>query len=168
MTAFNLPDLRPDCDACAALCCVGLAFDAGEDFAVDKPAGVPCPNLRGHACAIYGRLGDAGFAGCVRYDCQGAGQRALALHDGISWQGDMPRLAPMLDTFRDLRRLHDLIAVLDTAGQLPLKDAEAAERRRLLAPLCNPDMTAAEARTLAQGPLPRAARAFLRSLAHHL
>ncbi len=44
-------DLRADCGRCAGLCCVAPAFTASADFAIDKPAGQPCPNQPppGHA-----------------------------------------------------------------------------------------------------------------------
>ncbi|RQX15913.1 oxetanocin A resistance protein, partial [Micromonospora arida] len=37
--------LRADCGRCFGLCCVVPAFAASADFAIDKPAGSPCPNL---------------------------------------------------------------------------------------------------------------------------
>lgn len=165
---ITIPNLEPDCDACAALCCVGLAFDAGEEFAIDKPAGLPCPHLSHHACTIYDRLETEGFSGCVTYDCQGAGQRTLALYDGVSWQTQLDRLGPMLETFRHLRRLHEIIALLDTASQLPLEDDEDAARTQLMAPLCDPNLSAEQAEALANGPLPANVSAFLRSLSHHV
>lgn len=68
--------LRPDCSRCAGLCCVAPAFAATADFAIDKPAGVPCPNLRDDfRCGIHARLRDRGFAGCTVFDCFGAGQQ---------------------------------------------------------------------------------------------
>ena len=51
--------LRADCSRCAGLCCVAPAFAASADFAIDKPAGHACPNLRNDArCGIH-----AGFTG---------------------------------------------------------------------------------------------------------
>ena len=41
-------ELRADCTRCFALCCVAPAFAASADFAIDKPAGQPCPNPTGH------------------------------------------------------------------------------------------------------------------------
>ena len=163
-----LPDLTPDCGACAALCCVALAFDEGEDFAIDKPAGLPCPHLAHHECTIYDRLHGEGFAGCERYDCQGAGQRTLAAHDGVSWRDDLEQLAPMLETFRHMRWIQDQIAVLDTAGALPLEDDEEADRQRYLAALADPDLTPGGAAALATGDLRREIPRFLRGLAHHV
>ena len=71
--------LRADCPRCAALCCVGPAFARSADFAIDKAAGAPCPNLGADdRCAIHADLADRGFPGCVAYDCLGAGPRATA------------------------------------------------------------------------------------------
>ncbi|MDF1855462.1 hypothetical protein [Pseudooceanicola sp.] len=165
---LSLPELKADCSACAALCCVGLAFDRGNSFAIDKPAGQACPNLAGHACRIHDKLGDQGFSGCAAYDCVGAGQRTLALYSGISWQDDPTRLAPMLDTFAHLRRLHELIALLDTAAGLTLPASVEARRLALLTQICPETMTPAEADSLATGPLPGAVRDFLRGLRDHL
>jgi len=165
---MNLPDLTPDCDACAALCCVALAFDAGDDFAIDKPAGLPCPHLAHHSCTIYDRLDLEGFPGCMRYDCQGAGQRTLTLHDGVSWHDDLERLVPMLETFRHMRWIHAQIDLLQTAGALPLDDAEDAVRQDLLATLADPEMTPETAAQVATGEIRRETPRFLRSLAHHI
>ncbi|MDF0601433.1 hypothetical protein P1J78_11875, partial [Psychromarinibacter sp. C21-152] len=162
------PALAADCDSCAALCCIALAFDEGEDFAFDKPAGLPCPKLVGHACSIYERLSDEGFPGCARYDCEGAGQRTVALYGGVSWQDETELTGPMLETFRHMRVIHELIGLLETTGQLPLEDDEAERREDLLIALCPDEMTPETAEALASGPLPGEARAFLRGLAHHL
>lgn len=164
----QLPDLAADCSECAALCCIALAFDEGDDFAFDKPAGLPCPNLAGHDCGIYDRLSDEGFPGCARYDCEGAGQRTLALYDGVSWQQQADLTGPMLETFRHMRILHELIGLLDTARTLPLDSDEEDQLYDLVERLCPDEMTPETARTLADGPLPGETRAFLRGLAHHL
>ena len=55
-------ELRADCSRCAALCCVVPAFAASADFAIDKPAGVPCPNLQPDSrCGIHESLRPRGF-----------------------------------------------------------------------------------------------------------
>lgn len=159
-----LPSLQADCASCAALCCVGLALDRGAAFAIDKPAGVPCPNLDGHDCGIHADLSARGFSGCVRFDCAGAGQRTIALFEGASWRDDPDLLAPMLDTFRHLRRLHEVLGLLAAAETLPLTDRDEATRRDLIAALCPPRMTVARATALATGPLPARVEGFLRGL----
>ncbi len=71
------PDLAADCVSCAALCCVAPSFEASEDFAFAKAAGVPCPNLAADGrCQIHEELESRGFGGCAVYDCYGAGPRA--------------------------------------------------------------------------------------------
>jgi len=68
-----------DCAQCAALCCVHTTFTKSADFAIDKPAGTPCPNLgEDHRCTIHADLRPSGFVGCVAFDCFGAGQRVVA------------------------------------------------------------------------------------------
>jgi hypothetical protein len=103
------PDLVPDCGSCDALCCVATSFDASEDFAIAKPAGVPCPNLSGHRCAIHAELAVRGFSGCTVFDCYGAGPRATRL----------AAPGPERDeAFRRLRDVHELIWLLTEAARL--------------------------------------------------
>jgi hypothetical protein len=45
---------------------VAPAFTRSSEFAIDKPAGMPCPNLADdHGCSIHDRLPEAGFSGCA-------------------------------------------------------------------------------------------------------
>ena len=116
-------DLRADCARCAALCCVLPGFSASADFAIDKPPGTPCPNLvPGHRCGVHDRLRPLGFAGCVAYDCFGAGQRAV--------RGGHPEV-----TFAGLRHLHELLwyvgDALGRVGPGDLRDALLAARDRV-------------------------------------
>jgi uncharacterized protein YjbI with pentapeptide repeats len=75
--------LRADCERCFGLCCVAPAFSASADFAIDKDAGCPCPNLQADfRCAIHDRLRQRGFAGCTVYDCFGAGQKVAQVTFG--------------------------------------------------------------------------------------
>ena len=49
--------LQSDCGSCFGLCCVALPFAASADFAIDKDAGRPCPNLRtDFRCGIHTEL----------------------------------------------------------------------------------------------------------------
>ena len=122
-------DLIGDCSRCAALCCLVLAFDKGDRFAFDKPAGLPCPNLIRHACTLHDRLDTEGFRGCRAYDCQGAGQIVTAeVFAGRSWRDD-PRLAgPMAEAFHTVREVQDMRGQLRAAEALPLDPAQAAIR----------------------------------------
>jgi hypothetical protein len=99
------------------------AFAVSADFAIDKPAGQPCPNLRpDFRCGIHERLRDKGFAGCTAYDCFGAGQRVSRLGR------EMSALFPVM------RALHELMWYLTEALALAPSDAlraALAETRRL-------------------------------------
>jgi hypothetical protein len=119
-------ELRADCSRCAALCCVALAFDKGESFDIDKAADVPCPNLGARGfCTIHDKLKDFGFAGCARYDCNGAGQRVTQeLFGGRSWQEDPKLLAPMSAALRVMARVHGAIVLVREATKLRLEPAD--------------------------------------------
>jgi hypothetical protein len=123
--------LRADCSRCAALCCVALAFDRSALFAFDKPAGVPCPHLGPDLrCGIHACRAQEGFAGCVAYDCSGAGQRATALFGGRALRPEV--LPDLLEAFRVLREVHQSLGLLLAAGRLPLTPALATQRTALL------------------------------------
>ena len=106
--------LRPDCSRCAALCCVAFAFERSADFAVDKAAGEPCPNLDAcGGCRIYERRLDLGFGGCVQHDCHGAGQRVVQeTFGGRSWLTEPDLLGPMSSAFATMWEVHKLLALL--------------------------------------------------------
>jgi hypothetical protein len=129
--------LRADCSRCAALCCVAPAFAASADFAIDKPAGTPCPNLRDDdLCGIHDRLRQRGFPGCAVFDCFGAGQHVTqGTFGGRSWR-ESPELAgAMFAVLPVMRQLHEMLWHL----------TEAATRAEA-APL-HPEIAAARART---------------------
>ncbi len=118
---------RSDCTRCAALCCLLLAFDRSELFALDKPALVPCMHLRRHACRIHQGLSEQGFAGCAAYDCYGAGPRVVhELFGGRSWRDDASLVSPMARAFSAMRSLQELRLLLETARQLPLDSQQSA------------------------------------------
>jgi len=131
--------LYPDCGQCVALCCVAPAFAASADFAIDKDAGRPCPNLQADfRCGIHEQLRRSGFAGCAVYDCFGAGQKITqATFRGADWRHDPRTAARMFAAFASMRQLHELLwyvteaLTLDRAGDLhaPLLEAlDATER----------------------------------------
>jgi uncharacterized protein YjbI with pentapeptide repeats len=112
--------LRADCARCVGLCCVAPAFAASADFAIDKPAGHACPNLRSdYRCGIHAGLRERGFPGCVAFDCFGAGQQvAQVTFGGRDWRGT-PRLAvQMFAVFAIMRQLHELLWYLTEARTL--------------------------------------------------
>lgn len=159
-------DLTPRCEDCVALCCVMLPFDAGPDFGFDKPGGLPCRHLAGHACAIHANLADQGFSGCVRYDCLGAGQRVTQeVFSGKSWRNQPELALPMEAAFRAMRRLHEDHALLLSAAKLPLTAEEEARRQTLLAEVdVEARQTEASLAAYEVGPLPRQLRGFVADL----
>jgi uncharacterized protein YjbI with pentapeptide repeats len=114
-------ELAADCSRCVGLCCVAPAFTASADFAIDKPAARPCPNLLGDSqCGIHDRLRDSGFAGCTGYDCFGAGQQVTQVtFAGRSWRDDPVTARAMFDAFATMRLLHELLWYLTQARVLP-------------------------------------------------
>ena len=113
--------LRADCERCAGLCCVAPAFARSADFALDKPAGVACPNLAADfSCGIHDRLAAQGFAGCVAYDCFGAGQQVTQVTFlGTSWRTHPAAARRMFAAFDVMRDLHELLWYLHEALALP-------------------------------------------------
>jgi uncharacterized protein YjbI with pentapeptide repeats len=109
--------LRADCERCFGLCCVAPAFSASADFAIDKDAGQPCPNLQADfRCAIHPRLRQAGFPGCTVYDCFGAGQKvAQVTFGGRDWRRTPQVAAQMFKVFTIMRQLHELLWYLTEA-----------------------------------------------------
>ncbi|MDW5325293.1 pentapeptide repeat-containing protein [Plantactinospora sp. KLBMP9567] len=116
--------MRADCERCFGLCCVVPAFAASSDFAIDKPAGRACPNLRpDHRCGIHRDLRERGFAGCTVFDCFGAGQQvAQVTYQGRDWRVDPEIAAGMFEVFPVMRQLHELLWYLTEA--LALRPAE--------------------------------------------
>ncbi|MCX5240059.1 pentapeptide repeat-containing protein [Streptomyces prunicolor] len=129
-------DLRGDCARCFGLCCVALPFAVSADFASDKAAGTPCPNLQGdHRCGIHAKLRPKGFAGCTVYDCFGAGQQVSQ----VTFAGQDWRTAPreqarrMFEIFPVVRQLHELLRHLTEALTLPAAGPIHPDLRRALA-----------------------------------
>jgi uncharacterized protein YjbI with pentapeptide repeats len=118
-------ELRADCTRCAGLCCVAPAFAKSSDFAIDKPAGRPCPNLGDDfRCGIHEHLAERGFPGCQVFDCFGAGQRIThETFGGRDWRSDPAIAGPMFAALPIMRQLHELLWYLTEALKL-----EAAAR----------------------------------------
>ena len=114
-------ELRADCAQCFALCCVGPVFIRSSEFAIDKPAGRPCPHLADdHHCSIHDRLQGEGFSGCAAYDCFGAGQRlAQRTFGGRDWRTHHEVAAPLMAALPILRGLHELLWYLGGAVAWP-------------------------------------------------
>ncbi|MFH8798531.1 pentapeptide repeat-containing protein [Streptomyces sp. NPDC017936] len=114
--------LRGDCGNCFGLCCVALPFARSADFAIDKAAGRPCPNLgEDHRCGIHTRLRQEGFTGCTVYDCFGAGQKVSQVTFGgrDRRSGDRAHARRMVEVFPVVRQLHELLWYLTEALALP-------------------------------------------------
>lgn len=122
MAEERLQRLRADCSRCFGLCCVVPAFAASADFAIDKPAGQPCPHLSPDSrCSIHSRLRQRGFPGCAAYDCFGAGQQvAQVTFGGQDWRRRPELAAGMFAAFPVMRQLHELLWYLTEALALPL------------------------------------------------
>jgi uncharacterized protein YjbI with pentapeptide repeats len=99
---------------------VAPAFAVSADFAIAKPAGVACPNLRpDFRCGIHEHLREKGFAGCTVYDCFGAGQKVSQVtFGGRDWRGSPELARPMFDAFGVVRQLHELLWYLAEATTL--------------------------------------------------
>lgn len=114
--------LHADCASCAGLCCVALPFAPSTEFAIDKAAGEPCPNLdRAHRCTIHAELPQRGFSGCVTFDCFGAGQQVTQVtFDGSTWQTRPEIAGPMFAAFGVMRQLHEIRWYLADAARQDL------------------------------------------------
>src|SRR5919199_3468640 len=128
-------ELAADCSRCAGLCCVAPAFARSADFAIDKPAGRPCPHLRTDLrCGIHDRLRPEGFPGCDVFDCFGAGQQVVQVtFGGRSWQGAPDLAAAMFAALPVMRQLHEMLWYLAEVLALPAAAALHAEARELRA-----------------------------------
>ncbi|MFI9802902.1 pentapeptide repeat-containing protein [Streptomyces sp. NPDC052301] len=131
----GLPELRGECARCFGLCCVALPFARSADFALDKPAGKPCPNLQDdHRCGVHADLRTKGFTGCTVYDCFGAGQKVSQItFGGQDWRrGPAERAREMFDVFPVVRQLHELLWYLTEALELPAARPVHPDLRRAL------------------------------------
>lgn len=130
-TAVRGEELRADCSRCFGLCCVALPLTASTDFAIDKPAGRPCPNLRrDFGCGIHAGLREHGFPGCTAFDCLGAGPKVSQVtFEGRSWREAPEHAATMYAVFPVMLRLHELLWYVTEALGLPAAAPVHAELR---------------------------------------
>ena len=117
-TAKNIrASLTADCMKCFGLCCTALNVAASSDFAINKPAGTPCPHLQGDfRCKIHKNLREKGFKGCTVFDCLGAGQKVSQVtFNGQSWR-EYPEVADkMFRVFPVMEQLYEMIAFISEA-----------------------------------------------------
>ncbi|GFE22092.1 pentapeptide repeat-containing protein [Streptomyces nigrescens] len=135
----SIPDvgelgLQSDCGSCFGLCCVALPFAASADFAIDKDAGRPCPNLRtDFRCGIHSELRPRGFSGCTVFDCFGAGQKVSQVtFGGQDWRQAPGTARQMFDVFPVMRQLHELLWYLAEALTRPAARPVHADLRAAL------------------------------------
>ncbi|WP_127531776.1 pentapeptide repeat-containing protein [Paenibacillus kobensis] len=117
----NRSRLRADCESCFGLCCAALPFASSSDFAMNKNAGQPCPNLQADfRCGIHRSLRQQGFRGCTVYDCFGAGQH-LSRHTfgGRDWRQAPETAQAMFGVFPVMQQLHELLWYLTEALNVP-------------------------------------------------
>lgn len=97
------------------------AFARSADFAIDKAAGVPCPNLgEDFRCGIHAELRERGFPGCEVFDCFGAGQQLTQVtFGGRSWREDPALGAVQFAVLPAMRQLHEALWYLTEALALP-------------------------------------------------
>jgi hypothetical protein len=137
VTRATLPaHLKADCSACAALCCVIPPFDAAQGFGFDKLAETPCHHLcADHRCGIHAELIDRGFAGCVAFDCLGAGQRLTAMaverFGSADWRARPDVARWLFAAYPRMRQAQEWLAQLSLAGSV----LASAELRKLAAEL---------------------------------
>lgn len=126
--------LAADCGSCFGLCCVALPFAASSDFAIDKAAGDPCPNLQeDFRCRIHDRLRNEGFSGCTTYYCFGAGQQVSQdTFAGVSWRAAPDTADLMYAVFPVMRQLHELLWYLTDAFGRPAAEPIRADLQRQL------------------------------------
>ncbi|WP_026567233.1 pentapeptide repeat-containing protein [Bacillus sp. UNC41MFS5] len=120
----NNDHLRADCLNCFGLCCVALPYAKSADFAVDKEAGTPCPNLQSDfRCGIHKNLRNEGYRGCVGYECFGAGQKVSQItYKGQDWRDDPSLAKEMFEVFPIMQQLHEMLCYLNEA--LSLEEAQ--------------------------------------------
>lgn len=117
-------ETRSDCSRCAALCCIAYPSEDMPGFSAKKAVGEPCPNLQGDGlCAIYKSRAEQGFAGCITFECFGAGQHVVQkLFEGRDWRDDPSLLGPMVETFLAMRPVSNLAYLVESALALDLEE----------------------------------------------
>jgi hypothetical protein len=159
--------LRADCGRCAGLCCVALAFDRSALFAEDKAAGQPCRHLgSADRCTIHATRTSSGYAGCVAYDCLGAGQLVTQeLFGGKSWRDCHDGGRAMFASFALARRVQEWRQLLEVAARLPLTSKLQEQRQSLVRRLRPPArMTPDTLAQLARGSVGADIARFLQAL----
>ncbi|UYH56090.1 hypothetical protein N6L26_05935 [Qipengyuania sp. SS22] len=126
-------ETRSDCARCAALCCIAYPSQDMPGFTAAKEAGQPCPKLGDDArCTIYADRAEQGFAGCIRFECFGAGQHVVQhLFGGRDWRDNPALRGPMVETFLAIRPVSDLAFLVERALGLAPSPESVTELERL-------------------------------------
>ncbi len=117
LAKYSRGSLKADCSKCFGLCCTALNIVASSDFAINKPAETPCPNLQtDYLCKIHKDLSNKGFRGCTVFDCLGAGQKvSQGTFNGQSWKENPPIANKMFRVFPIMEQLYEMIAFIAEA-----------------------------------------------------
>ncbi len=104
--------LTADCSNCFGLCCIALNLIKSNDFAINKPAGIPCINLQSdYSCKIHSSLREKGFKGCTVFDCLGAGQVVSKVtFKDQSWKDNAEIKQNMFLIFPIMEQIYEMIA----------------------------------------------------------
>ena len=126
-------ETRSDCGRCAALCCIAYPSEDMPGFSAIKSAGEPCPKLGGNGlCTIYEHRAEEGFAGCIRFECFGAGQHVVQhLFEGKDWRSEPALLGAMIESFLAMRPVSDLAFLVSRALAALPDDATVARLHAL-------------------------------------
>jgi hypothetical protein len=106
--------LEPDCASCSGLCCVVPPFARGASFSFSKAPLTPCRHLsESDSCRVHDQLLQIGNAGCVAYECFGAGQRVTQqVYAGRTWRSPGVEREEVFAVYVVLRRLHEYLFLL--------------------------------------------------------
>ncbi|NUT34264.1 MAG: pentapeptide repeat-containing protein, partial [Hamadaea sp.] len=109
------------------------AFAKSADFAIDKPAGKACPNLRDDfRCGIHQSLRDKGFPGCTVFDCFGAGQHLTQVtFAGRTWRSSPGTTRETVAVFPIMRALHELLYYMAEAIEVAPTDGLRSAYNRI-------------------------------------
>lgn len=130
----QMSHLIPDCENCFGLCCVALPYAKSADFAFDKEAGKPCPNLQADfRCQIHADLRGKGFRGCTSFECFGAGQKVSQnTFMNRDWRTHPGLKKEMFDVFPIMHQLHEMLFYLTEVLYLEAARPIHGEVRELL------------------------------------
>lgn len=121
--------LVADCHRCAGVCCVALPYRRSADFPESKPADRPCRHLGDrespYRCRVHDDLAEAGWRGCLAFDCAGAGPHAVtATYGGLGGWERAPA-AERNAVFRAVLPVFEVASYLAEAASLVAEQGRA-------------------------------------------